>query len=291
MKKILLTTLSLLMFTGCVSEGKTTINNKDEVVYELNDRTLTKGEIYNLMLAQNGYMAILEEAQNFILEKEVVLTEEDHKEIEKEFDDIKAMYTEGWEDTLLQIGYKDEIAFKNTIILRKKDEKLLTKFIELKLADYITLYNPRQIQVMTYTDKAVAELALADLKADHDFNDVAEENNSTGNSEKYVYTNQAKLSFDVKSFIDKSSSNTLSEILEETIPATEEGKEATVKYHIVKVVDTDTNNFKEDLIDALAAIETIKTEMLVHYLNEYNFTVYNKEVKSIIDSINPDYLG
>ena len=291
MKKILLTALSLLMFTGCVSEGKTSINKKDDVIYELNDRTLTKNEIYNLMLSQNGYMAVLDEAQKFITEKEVVLTEEDNKEIDKDFDEIKAMYPEGWEDALSQSGFKDEQAFKDTIITRKKDEKLIKKFIELKLTDYIALYNPKQIQLMTYTDKAVADSSLVDLKAGQDFVEVAEKNKATGNSERHVYTNQAKLSFDVKSFIDKSSNDSLSEVLVETIPATEEGKEPTVKYHIVKVIDTDTNNFKEDLINAIVALETTKTEMLVHYFNEYNFTVYNKEVKSYIDGINPDYLG
>ena len=295
MKKLILILISLLMFTGCVSEGKTDINNKDEVIYTIGDDKLVREDIYNLMLSQVGYAAVLDNALKFIYEKEVVLDENDNKKIEEEFNEMKANYNTMWEDILLQSGFADEQAFKDTIIERKKEEKLNSKFVTEKFDHYTSLYNPKYIQYMTFTDIETAEKALADIKAGVDFKEVATTHSASGNNEEHVYTNVTSLPFDIKTFIDVATSPITSEIIANVEPATPEtstspATEEKTTYYIVNVIDTDNNNFKDEFISAVGEIQETTDEMLKHYYDLYNFKVYNEEIKSYIDGINPGFL-
>ena len=295
MKKLILILISLLMFTGCVSEGKTDINNKDEVIYTIGDDKLVREDIYNLMLSQVGYAAVLDNALKFIYEKEVVLDENDNKKIEEEFNEMKANYNAMWEDILLQSGFADEQAFKDTIIERKKEEKLNSKFVTEKFDHYTSLYNPKYIQYMTFTDIETAEKALADIKAGVDFKEVATTHSASGNKEEHVYTNVTSLPFDIKTFIDVATGPITSEIIANVEPATPEtstspATEEKTTYYIVNVIDTDNNNFKDEFISAVGEIQETTDEMLKHYYDLYNFKVYNEEIKSYIDGINPGFL-
>ena len=290
MKKLILIALSLFIFSGCVSEGKTNISNEKEVIYTLENYKLTKGDTYDLMLSQVGYMAILNEAQNYIMNQKVTLSDEDNKKIDEELKNIKDMYPTGWEEALTQSGFANEQAFKDTITLNKKNEIMINDYISGRFDELVTLYSPKQIQVMSYTDLETANSALAEVKDNVDFEEVAKTYKFTGNAAKYVYTNQAALPFDVKTFIDKGTNNQLSDVITETI-TNQETEEESQKYYIVKVVETNSANFKDDIIKSLSSMEHINTEMLVDYFNEYDFKVYNQDIKDFIDNINPDFLG
>ena len=64
MKKIISLLTILLILVGCSLNSSTQISDKDDVLFKIEDTSVTKGEVYNMLRYQQVGQIIINDAQN-----------------------------------------------------------------------------------------------------------------------------------------------------------------------------------------------------------------------------------
>ena len=170
MKKILclLSFALLITLTGC-SDAKTSLTNGDEALITVGKTEITKDEIYSALKSENGVTIILSKLTNFIIDKEVPITDE----IKKEAKDYVEQFTKYMgEDTfktyIKTLGYEtvDEYV-EGVVISSVRSNKITDKYIDEKYEDLNKEYQFRKVQILQTSDSKIAseiQLAMKDGK-------------------------------------------------------------------------------------------------------------------------------
>ena len=107
MKKMIALLLACLVLAGC-SDAYASINNANETVFSVAGTTMTRGDLYNYMQAQDGGYTAVNMAMENILNAKIEVTEEDteaklveiSKQMGQSVDEIKKTVLKGQEDYL-----------------------------------------------------------------------------------------------------------------------------------------------------------------------------------------------
>lgn len=123
--------IGILNFTGCT---KDVANEDSEIVAKVGDATITKNELYDLMLLETGQHAL----EALIVEKMIEQEVEKNKieitdeEIDEEFESMveKLGGKEAFDNALVQTGMTEDL-LKDNIIMNLKINKLLDPYITI----------------------------------------------------------------------------------------------------------------------------------------------------------------
>ncbi len=290
MKKILcLLSFALLMtLTGC-TDAKTSLTNGNEALITVGKTEITKDEIYTALKSENGVTVILSKLTNFIIDKEVPITDE----IKKEAKDYVEQFTKYMgEDTfktyIETLGYKTVDEYVDGVVISSvRSNKITDKYIDEKYEDLNKKYQFRKVQILQTSDSKIAsEIQLAMKEGKLTFEDALVQykdklTTSTFTGKEQVISNQVSLdSSIVKNIFAVEEDNTL--LAEYQFNAKLD------KFYIVKVVSTNVS--KEDALSAAYEISTLDDEAFSYFLEKYGFVVYDIDLYNGIKSQAPVYL-
>lgn len=159
LRYILLFTLliGILSFTGCTSDKS---GKGSETVAKVNDEVITKDELYDSMVEQNGAQAldalILEKIIDSEVKKQDIKIPD--KEVEKELDAMKDGFggEEGFKQAIAQSGITEE-TLKENIVMNLSINKLIDPYISIS-----------DDEIKTYFEDNKADLGQKEeVKASH----------------------------------------------------------------------------------------------------------------------------
>jgi len=284
MKKLLVLVLASFLLVGCYDKT-TSISDKKTVVLTLDNKTITKGDIYDVMGKVDPYPAVvaLTLSKKIILAKEIGQT----AEVKAAADAALA----AWKETnkadiakaLETAGYKtEEDMYNNKFIVEAQSDAAVTKYLTDTFATIVSTYKPEKARVMEIEKKADADLALKAIKAGDTFAAVATKyGTKTYVSDQKIYYTGSDLPAVVLTFLKSATVPTLSDVIEDTDNSL---------YYIVQVSVADGNSMKDEVISTFKKDATFIELALMGYYTSDKFTIYDRTLYDMINTNYPDYI-
>lgn len=287
MKKLnlLLCASLFVVMSGC-SDASANISDGSTVLFTVNGEKTTKEDIYTLAKSSStgtAGSAVMTLVRERIFEVEVPKTEDMEKEAKKTMETAKENFGDTFETMLKNNGYQSEDDYYEKVALGNIQAKELTKKY-LNDEEKISEYQPIKAQVIVTTSKEKAESALSAVKDDSTFEEAASEYGDTSKSDgsEKIYSSASGISSTVWQSILNIKANAIgSDILEDTTNSL---------YYVVKVIDTDVENFKDEALETLSALSSVSNTALIFYLEKHDFNVWDIDVYNQIKTSSPTFL-
>ncbi len=236
----------------------THVSNGDKAIVKTADITVTKDDIYNYLLDNDGSNMTLNTAINYVADKEIT----DQDAINSKVDELKNQYLQyaGTSDLntyAIDAGYKDEDDFiKQVITPNAKLQLLQEKYVDKNFKSLVKQYKVKYIK---------------DITDETSFTTYFDENSGTD-----------------AGMVTKKSSDLDSKIVKKLDKFTKDGiyakaiKTSESKYAVVWVYNTDKSNLKDEIKKGLTSLSDFTTKCETYYLRKYNFDVYEPSIKKAI---------
>lgn len=282
-KKLIPILLAAILLAGC--GNKTTIvSNQSDALIKVGTESITVGEVYNAMLAQDATAMVKQMATQIILNKEVPITDEMKAEAQTELDDFKASVGDMLETYLDYYGFKDEEDYyTNGILPTMQQEILVTKYLNDNYATIGAENLPKKVRIIEVTDATLAETALSEIKGGKDFGDVAiaYSTSSFPGNEELVYAG-SELPDVVLTWMNLQTVPTLSTVIPDTTNATN---------YIVQITVADANKLQTEAVEFFAADTNFMDTALKSYFVSNGFKIYDKTIYDAFVISYSDYLA
>ena len=102
MKKLMAAALCLLMMAGC-SDAYASVTNKNETIFKVGNTTVTRGQLYSYMQAQDGGYTAINTAMESILNAKVEITEEMSANAESTMSMYESLLGESFESYMMSM--------------------------------------------------------------------------------------------------------------------------------------------------------------------------------------------
>ena len=246
----------------------THVSNGDKAIVKTADITVTKDDIYNYLLDNDGSNMTLNTAINYVADKEIT----DQDAINSKVDELKNQYLQyaGTSDLntyATDAGYKDEDDFiKQVITPNAKLQLLQEKYVDKNFKSLVKQYKVKYIKY------------FKDITDETSFTTYFDENSGTD-----------------AGMVTKKSSDLDSKIVKKLDKFTKDGiyakaiKTSESKYAVVWVYNTDKSNLKDEIKKGLTSLSDFTTKCETYYLRKYNFDVYEPSIKKAIKKTSKNY--
>ncbi len=284
MKKLLIIVLAAFMLVGCYDKT-TKISDPKTVLVTLDNKTITKGDIYDVMGKVEPYPAVvaLTLSKRMILAKEVgttaAITAAATTALNAFLEKNKADVAKAIKDA----GYKDQTdIFNNKFIVEAQADALVSKYLTDTFTTIVSTYKPVKARLMEIEKKTDADLALKAIKDGESFDAVAKKyaNDSYVSDSKIYYTG-SDLPELVATFLKAAMVPTLSDVMEDT-----DNK----LFYIVQVNVADANSIKDEIITTFTKDATFVELGLMGYYTSNKFKIYDRTLYDMIGINYPDYI-
>lgn len=282
MKKIILVLLTVLTLSACssnsltITDGDTQIISGDKVSY-------TKQEFYDDLKGNDYTPVILSDLTKKIAKLENLDLSDVDKMVEEDIAELKTQYGDAYESVMAYYGGIDTVkANLNSGIIA---EKLAKNYFELEYETLKNTYMPKKAKIAYFDTEDQANKMLEEIKAGKTFEMAAAENGYGSEIRENVVTDKSELAVEIKKFISDVKEATLSEVIASTI--TTQGQDgttnATTKYYVVEVTNTDVDSFKDEFINTLNTTVD-STTIFNFYFNKYDIEVYDQATYDLLSS-------
>lgn len=282
MKKIFTLLVLALFLSGCGNKV-TSISNPNDALIKIGSSSVTTGQVYTALLAQDPAAAVKLMATQIILNKEVEITEEMTATAQAQLEEFKTSVGESLDMYLGYYGYKDiDDYYTNGILPTLQQDVLVNAYLSTNYEAVVAANQPKKVRIMEVTDATLAEAALAEIKAGADFKTVAAEYSTASypGDEEIVY-NASELADVVLTWMNLQTTPTLSMVIPDTTNSTN---------YIMQITEADANKFKEEAIayfalDTLFMEDALKEAFVRNGFKIYDRTVYDSFIISYADYI------
>ena len=247
----------------------THVKDGDSTVVKTGDVTITKDDLYEYFLDNDGLNMTLNSAINYVADQEI--TDEDA--INSKVEELKQQYlqyagTSDLETYTKDAGYESENDFVKQILEpNAKIQLLQEKYVEDNFKSLVKEYKVKYLKYFTVDTESQALKIIKDCTSEESFTNYFNENSGTD-----------------AGLVTKESSSVDSKIIKKLDKFTKDGiyakaiKTSESKYAIVWVYNTDKSNLKDEIKKSLTSI-----------LRKYNFDVYEPSIKKKIKKSSKDY--
>lgn len=285
MKKLMkvLCVLGLVMLTGC-SDAYTNVSDASTPLFTVNGNSVTKGEIYPMLMYYSGVETTLDMVLEHIMDKEVPMTEEAIAVAKADFEEMKSAYGDSFSFIVSYYGYESEEEFYEEVYLNQHQNTLLvSKYVDSKFDVLSVTHKPRKVEIMEFDNKETAEKAYSRVFTDKEaFTTVAKElATTTFDGSEMIITASSSLDSKLLGYL---TGTTVSKKIEEIV----EGSNG--KFYVANVVEGDPANFRQEACDAIAASSTVSDEATRYFLQQYDFQVSDKSLHNLYKDDYADYL-
>lgn len=305
--------LGLLLVTGCGKIPK--LENGQEVIVELKDKSFSADDYYAELKKQAGYSILINMVDNYIADLEIETDDTARKSADSQLQQTKLQYQQygaDFESDLKAAGFESENDYLEYLIKSYKKEKVLKNYIGSTLSeDEITEYYNNEIfgeitarhilitpdvsDDATDEEKTAAEEAaktkaqnlINDLNNGADFETLVKENSAdTGSLENGGLIEGFTKSDVVSEFWNASYKLNDGEYTKEPV-------KSQYGYHIIlKVSSKDKpslDEVKDDIIDTLVeqklnSDSTLSTTAWAEIRENYNMNITDSKIKSLYEN-------
>lgn len=308
---VIIIAILLIVLIG-VSTKNTKTKNGDDIVVQVDGKTITANELYKELKSQSGESVAINLIDEYILDKEYKTTDEMKESAESTIKNYKSTYGDQYEQFLEYNGISDDKELKELLIKNSKltsvtedyikdslTEKEMKKYYEENIVGDISA---KHILISTETDdsatdeeveakkeeaKKKAEKIIAKLKKGEDFDKLAkkysddDQTKSKGGDLGYFNTGEMEEAFETAAY--KLNVNEYT-----TTPV-----ETSYGYHIImKTGQKDKPSYKkskdsikEKLVDEKKENDsTISVKAMIALRKKYNIKIKDKTVKNDYNS-------
>ncbi|MBQ4342846.1 MAG: peptidyl-prolyl cis-trans isomerase [Erysipelotrichaceae bacterium] len=281
MKKLMAAALCLLMMAGC-SDAYASVTNKNETIFKVGNTTVTRGQLYSYMQAQDGGYTAINTAMESILNAKVEITEEMSANAESTMSMYESLLGESFESYMMSMGYPSLDAFKQDLIMNEQASALTELYIENNFESLCTTYTPRKVKIATFADQESAGKAQAALKDGKDFAEVSETYGNTGSKDSIIYTTQSSYPTAVTYAVSSLTEGMVSDVIANDNQTT---------FYVVVMEALNPADFKDEAVSAIAGINTIASDAMLKAFAESGFNLYDKNLYDAISKNYPDYIA
>lgn len=288
MKKILCCFALLLALTGC-KDASTSVTDGNEALITIGKTEITKNDVYTGLKSENGVSSIIAKITEYIVEKEIPVTDEMREEAEEYLAELKTTVSdENWKAFLDAMGYESDAQYlEERVLLSVQATELTTTYIEENYDQIKEDYQIRKVQIFETADSQVAaevqekvkngELTIPEAVKAYKDSVVT----TTYDGSVQVITNASSL--------DSSIISNIMEVTEEnTVLDLYQFSSDLSKFYVVNVVSADVT--LEEAEETLLGITSIADEGFAYYLSKYNFTIYDIDLYNGIYAQAPTYI-
>lgn len=299
------------LLVGCGNDA--TLKNGEEVVAELDGKTITAEDLYAELKEQGGNVTLTNMIDEFILNKEYETDEDAETYADSQLQSYKSSYESygmNFSDALKQAGYDGEDEFKDSLILDYKKKTATEDYVknnlkDSEIKDYYDdnifgdievrhiLISPNTNDDMTDDEKKEAEKKakkeaediIKKLDDGEKFSDLAKEYSD----DEGTASNGGKMTATYGSVVDEFW-DAASKLKDKTY--TEEPVETEYGYHIIYRIKQNEkpslDKVRDDVIDDLVKEKmdndsTLQTRALVELRKKYNLDITDSNLKKDYD--------
>lgn len=286
MKKVLPILGFSMLLAGCSSSLPplhSSVTDGNETIVTGDGFDITKNDVYHHLMQTYGSAQIFDIALSFIADQEITDTDLVEEKVDEKVEQFVKQMEDGIDAYAEQLGYDSaEEYIDRAIRPNVKQELLKEKYIEEHFEAIVSKYKPRYIKYITVdTESAAMEIIDGSTSIDS-FDTFLQDEDKTGQDVGIVTTESSSIDDNILNLLD---SFTVDGVYSRAIKTEDD------KFSVVYVYNTDTNNLGDQIKAHFKTITAINTDYEVHYLNKYNFNVYEGRIKKEIENINEDYLG
>ena len=274
MKKIISLLTILLILVGCSSNSSTQISDKDDVLFKIEDTSVTKGEVYNMLRYQQVGQIIINDAQNMLVESKVELTDEIRAEAQEMLEESKEQFGDYFE---AYYGSGDDEELLETVFIPAvRQRKLLENYFEDNKDTIISEADPVKLNILYYDSQETAQNAIDLLNDGKSIADVLDELGTTSNHgvsrEEPTVIAKNKLDDVVVRFIE-SEEGLLENFTKSPLMDVTEAK-----FYVVKLIEDDNEALTEEYKEVFLADQEAGSKVIVDLFKAANFEVYDQAI-------------
>ena len=290
MKKLLYVLLVVLLLctTACsADDGHATVTGSDDPIITIEGKDYTKNDFYEAMMAANATGVVLQKLSDMIYDVEIGTDDtEILAEAEKDVQDLKNTAGE-MIDIYLQIyGYSSVEEYRMSVITYLKQNAIIKKYLNANFEENVKTIAPRKVQIIQAKSKEDADKALEELRAGKDFKEVAKQYSTTN------FKGDVQIVHRNTTTIDEVIVDMLAVVTEPTLTSQPLMNVEKTYWYVVNFVETDPNQFKDELIEQLAAEDTkLSDKAFAYYAKKGNFKVFDIDLYKEMQKSYSDYLS
>lgn len=280
--KAVISVLALCTLTGC-TDAVAKLPGSSETLFSVGSKSVTKGDVYTMLKSSSGAVTAITNANKVISREEIEVTDEMKEQAQSTLDSYKTYYGDTFTTYLEQMGMNDEEYLNDYLIPSLQAEKLTGKYIEENFAKVVSMYAPIKATVLTFTSEDDANAALSELKdGSKDPATAAKDHNSTSTDTSEIYTIE---STDIDSTVRTVMNSAKPEDGWTMVPASDSSS-----YVVLKVDDSDVENYRDEAIEKLSSITNITNDSTTYWFKKYGFHIYDKVIYDAVAADYPDNL-
>lgn len=274
MKKIISLLTILLILVGCSLNSSTQISDKDDVLFKIEDTSVTKGEVYNMLRYQQVGQIIINDAQNMLVESKVELTDEIRAEAQEMLEESKEQFGDYFE---AYYGSGDDEELLETVFIPAvRQRKLLENYFEDNKDTIISEADPVKLNILYYDSQETAQNAIDLLNDGKSIADVLDELGTTSNHgvsrEEPTVIAKNKLDDVVVRFIESEEGLLKNFTKSPLMDVTE------AKFYVVKLIEDDNEALTEEYKEVFLADQEAGSKVIVDLFKAANFEVYDQAI-------------
>lgn len=275
MKKLISALLVLLVLVGCSSIAETQISDKDSVLFKINNKAITKGDIYDMVRYQNISQNIVNDAKSLLVEGDVEVNDEIQATAESNLADARTQMGEYFK---MYYGERtDEELLETVFVPAAKQEAFVKKYYTENQDRIIEENKPVKLIKITYTSEEQAQAAIEALQAGTEISKVISDTVGQG-TEAPVVTALSEQPQVIQDYI--SSDEGQSKEFNKT-PL----KDSTAQsFYVVKVEETDPSALKEEYAESFMKNQQAINKLMDELFKEADFKVYDQAIYDSIKS-------
>lgn len=266
-----------IALTGC-SDAQAKLSDSSTVVVTVGNKTVTKGDVYSLLVSYGGASTVINDANKIVCDAEVEITDDMKATAQSTLNEYKSMYGDTFTTYLESSGLSEEDYMNEYLIPSLQAEQLTDKYVEQKWDYLIEEYQPRKVTMISFESEDDANAALKELKAgDKNASTAASDHNGETDGSEVVTTESSSIDSMVRTVLFSSTPDDGWTM----VPSSDGGT-----FYCVLVEDDDPLNFKEEAVTSLETIDDVSDDATTYFFKKYNFHVYDK---TIYDALAADY--
>lgn len=273
---------ALLLFSMCgCSDATTNVSDKNEALITVGNEKITKGDVYNGLIAQGDITYVTDALSKAIAAKAVETTDEIKESAQATLDTLKTSNTD-WDAYLENNGYESEDELLENLIIQIKETKITSQYVTDEYETLATHLQPRKLQIVSITNADVVNEAQEKAQEGTEFEELAATyGNGTYSGVTTVYTNASGLAASVWTAVEETKEGEVS-----SQPVYDAG---TTTYYLIKVISSATNEFKDEAIPVIAALSatnddglTMSEEAFKYFLKKFKYSIHDATVYSAL---------
>ena len=285
LRGLVLVAVSALVGAGAMYVSLGNKTTEETILVSMKGDTVTVGDVFNSLKGSNQtQQSVLSATLQKVLEKEYG-SKVSKEDVDKAYKQASEQYGDQFSQVLAAYGQTEE-SYRTQIRTQKLVEYAVNQAAQKDLteANYKAAYDNytpnTEVQVVSTTDKAVADKVASEAKAEGaDFSKVAKDNSLKVTSQDFPT--------DVLTAAFKQDANAVSDVV--TVSNSSTGA---ATYYVVKTVsksekNADWKNYKDDLtkviINGKKAATNFTNSVIAKVLKKYNVKVVDKSFSTILD--------